>query len=533
MPVGMNPPKAFFSYVHLVDQHDNGRLTLLRERLQGEIRVQTRLNVEVFQDIAAIKWGDRWSNELIESLSEAYFLIPIITPGYFLSDACREEYNLFKQRQAKLGPALAGVILPVYYIETDEMNDPAWREGNEWANEIHAFQWFDWRPVRFESWESPAPHRIVAKMARDFKERLKIMGVLRPAGGGSPVAAARTLAVERADAKPPAPTLDHAAEPRPRRELVVDARGKGDFTTIGDAIRAARTDGVIVVKPGTYREAIVLDKSLTLIGDGPRDAIVVETKGADALKCTASFGRVTNFTLRQTSRGQRWSCVDITAGSIELDHCDLTSQAFCCLVVRGHADPTVRRNRIHDGRYAGILVHEHGRGTFEDNDIFANALSGILVKEGGDPTVRRNRIRDAEQNGVFIYGHGRGTFEDNDILASGYSGIEVKDGGHPTVRRNRIRDTKQNGVFVHSSGRGTFEDNEILASRYVGIDVRKGGDPVVRENRITGNGYQGIRVHEGGRGTFVDNDLRGNRGGPWDVADDCLPHVKRERNIER
>jgi hypothetical protein len=73
----MSPPKVFFSYARQVDEHDAGRLTRLRERLQGEIRVQTGLPV----DIGEIRWGDRWRKEILGSLSEAYFLIPVITPG--------------------------------------------------------------------------------------------------------------------------------------------------------------------------------------------------------------------------------------------------------------------------------------------------------------------------------------------------------------------------------------------------------------------------------------------------------------------
>lgn len=56
-------------------------------------------------------------------------------------------------------------------------------------------------------------------------------------------------------------------------------------------------------------------------------------------------------------------------------------------------DHTLRNNRIHDGKEAGIFVNKDGKGTIEANDIFGNAVTGVEINERADPTVRRNRIR--------------------------------------------------------------------------------------------------------------------------------------------
>src|SRR5690242_1019991 len=107
-------PKAVFSYVRYVDEHDVGRLTRLRARLQGEIRAQTGLTFEIFQDVSDLKWGDQWRERLQDALVGSLFLIPVITPAYFQSDPCRQEYEAFKTLQAVR--KIEGVILPIYYI---------------------------------------------------------------------------------------------------------------------------------------------------------------------------------------------------------------------------------------------------------------------------------------------------------------------------------------------------------------------------------------------------------------------------------
>ena len=51
----------------------------------------------------------------------------------------------------------------------------------------------------------------------------------------------------------------------------------------------------------------------------------------------------------------------------------------------------VRRNRLRDGKGAGVHVYDSGQGTLEDNDIFGNALAAVQIKTKGNPILRRNR----------------------------------------------------------------------------------------------------------------------------------------------
>jgi len=45
-----------------------------------------------------------------------------------------------------------------------------------------------------------------------------------------------------------------------------------------------------------------------------------------------------------------------------------------CVVIRG-ADPQLRRNTIHDGKKAGVYVHQDARATPEENDIAGSSAS--------------------------------------------------------------------------------------------------------------------------------------------------------------
>jgi len=91
------------SYVRSDDDHDDGRITKLRERLAGEVRMQTGKSFPIFQDRNDILWGQQWRSVIDDALSVVRFLIPIVTPSFFESEACRVEFNTFLARESLLG----------------------------------------------------------------------------------------------------------------------------------------------------------------------------------------------------------------------------------------------------------------------------------------------------------------------------------------------------------------------------------------------------------------------------------------------
>ena len=259
---------------------------------------------------------------------------------------------------------------------------------------------------------------------------------------------------------------------------------RGNYTSIAEAIQNEKAGTRILVRPGHYRESLVIDKPLEIIGDGNRDDIVLETAGKDLVLFNASMGRMSNLTLRQRGGGL-FDAVAIAQGRLDLEDCDISSQGW----------------------------------------------AAIAINEGADPRVRRNRIQDCKEAGISVYASVSGIIEDNEISGIGSIGIGIHDGADPIVRRNRICDSKEHGIAVFEGGAGLIEDNEIFGNAKSGIDVTDAGNPTVRGNWIRGN-QVGIRVYDGGQGTFENNVLAENKRGAWDIAKDCEPNVKRSGNIE-
>lgn len=506
-------PAAFLTYVRFEDEHDNGRLSEFCKRLGGEIRIQTGEPFHIFQDRNDIAWGQQWRTRIEESVDAVTFLIAMITPGFFKSAECRKELERFLEREKKLGRG--DLILPVYYVNTPALNDEAKRKKDQLMQVIASRQHADWRDLRFEPWTLPQVGKLIAAMALQIAEALE----REPAQHATASAAVQQ--------KPSAETqLAPKSEPPTR---IVDPFHRSDYATVNAAVKAAKPGDRILVRPGLYAEAVIIDKPIEIIGDGDRSDIVIESVNAPAISFRSTMGRVANLTLRRGSGGPQHFCVDISQGRLDLEDCDVSSQSLACIGIHAAADPRLRRNMIHDGKAGGVLIYANGRGTIEDNDIFANGSTSVEIREESDPIIRRNRIHSTRDCGVVVQTSGRGTIEDNDIFGNDLSGIEIRTGGNPIIRRNRIHDGNVGGVFVHADATGTIEENDIFANRYSGVEIKTGGNPVVRRNRIRDGGTTGVLVDEQGLGTIEDNDIFANHFSGVEIRSGGRPTVRHNK----
>jgi hypothetical protein len=170
-------PAAFMSYVHSDDEHDHGRITELCRYLSAEVRMQTGEEFFIFQDRKDIRWGQNWMGRIEQSLDDVTFLIPILTPSFFRSKFCRNELERFLEREKKLNRD--DLVLPVYYVDTSQINDPTKALGDELVKTIASRQYADWRKLRFESFNSIAVRIAIEQLAIQIREALE-----RPSSSG-------------------------------------------------------------------------------------------------------------------------------------------------------------------------------------------------------------------------------------------------------------------------------------------------------------------------------------------------------------
>jgi len=313
--------------------------------------------------------------------------------------------------------------------------------------------------------------------------------------------------------------------------IVVDQMGRGDYTTISQAIAAAVSGSKITIRKGVYNEGIVIDKALEIVGEGNLGDVVIRAKGVNAILFKAVSGIVSNIMIKQNSGGNLY-CVSILEGCLELKGCDITSDSSACIGVRNDAYPKLTGNKIHSSKQSGIFIYGDAEGQIEGNDIYGNTLSGIEIKDNANPTISNNKIHDGKASGIYIHGDAEGQIEGNDIYGNKFSGITIKDNANPTISNNKIHDGKMAGILINTTIKGIIEENQIYGNSRAGIEIREGGSPIVRKNIINNNRYSAIWIHDNAGGTFENNDLIGNKMDAWDISKDSESRVIKSGNIE-
>ena len=351
--------------------------------------------------------------------------------------------------------------------------------------------------------------------------------------------------------------------------------GSADFRTINDAIKNSPEGTRIMVKPGVYREGLILNKSVEIIGDGARDDIILESTDTDVIYMQTDYAVVRGLTIRGRTgtKNLNYYAIDIPKGRLILEDCDITNDSLSSIGIHSAAaDPVIRRCVIHDSGQCGIYCYEGARGTIEECEIRANSLAGIEIKEGANmtvtgcelydgeqvgilvgedglgtivdcnihnnklssieiklnanPTIRRCHIHGGHQVGVYFREKSQGLLENCDIYNNAYSGVEVKTDANPVIHDCRIYDGQQSGIMVWENALGTIEFCDIYSNAYSGIEIKTGGDPIIRKCNIHNGIQNGVYVQQNGIGTIEDCEINENGFRGVEIKDGSNPTIR-------
>jgi nitrous oxidase accessory protein NosD len=341
----------------------------------------------------------------------------------------------------------------------------------------------------------------------------------------------------------PAPPTTKPAPPTtkpkpPPRDLVVGPTGR--FRTIADALVQARTGAVIKIQPGTYKEALTLDKDATLVGDGPPGSvIVIAREGASALTAQAAGRRVHNLTLRsqEGAANKDFPTVKIIGGNLRLDDCDIgwevadgkkLRDAGACVEVSGtDAKPQLSGCKLHHG-WKGLAVVGEANPKLTDCKIEDNQI-GVLVDRAAGELEKCSMVRNLAV-GVQLTGQGAHlNLRSCEVLGGMEDGVVFDDQARGTLEDCTVaghRAGDSHAVKVWNSAEATLTNCKIFKNQR-GVKVTEGGSAVLSACKIHGNTGLALEITgsdgklDAGRCKSSDlfNNGRSPRGTAWDYTD--------------
>ncbi|MCQ9178846.1 right-handed parallel beta-helix repeat-containing protein [Streptomyces sp. IBSBF 2953] len=278
-------------------------------------------------------------------------------------------------------------------------------------------------------------------------------------------------------------------------------RRTGEYASLAAALEAAAEGDVLTIAPGTYRENLVVERSVTLRGpEGSPGS--VRLAPADGVPLTVRASAVVQD-LHVEGQDAAAPAVLVEEGAPELLDLRIVTRSSAGVEVRGGARPTVRRCTVDNPAGIGIAVVDGGGGVFEECEIVAAGQAGVAVRGGAHPRLERCRVHHASGAGLSATG-------DNSALeAVGCEVYEIRGSGVQVAARATahltdcdVHRTTADGVTLDTDAVLTLADCRIHDIPENAVDLRSRSVLTLTRTTVRQFGRNGLSVWD--PGTRVD-----------------------------
>lgn len=258
-------------------------------------------------------------------------------------------------------------------------------------------------------------------------------------------------------------------------EVVVSASG-GEFRSIQEAIGRVRPGGKVRLKPGTYTGKIVLDRPVELVGEGPRDGVVLASPTGVPLIVKSEHVTVRGVTVSRQEGvdDPQGYAIEVTAAGTVLEDLDISSRSAHAVMVHGGlASVSMRNCRIHDTKGAGIVAGEGARVDAENCEVAGGGETCFVFREESIARLRSCKAHDSKLNGLFARDRSSVHCEDCDFTANTKDQIALQGGASLVLVKCRIKKGLADGVWISKSA-AELHDCEIDGHVTNGLYAQEG-----------------------------------------------------------
>ena len=326
--------------------------------------------------------------------------------------------------------------------------------------------------------------------------------------------------------------------------LSVSATEPECLHTIAAAVALAAPGATVAVRPGTYRENLVITKDVTLVAEEGRGSVTVD--GGDGVALLVGAGETVVRGLRLTGAGAEYPVVQLAGGQLSVQQsevvgggvlavhakggalhmrdsvlsnpsgaglmlekgsratvtaCTVADIATSAVVVLTQAELVIRGCTISRVRGAGVVAVGGALGLVEGCTITAVEGPAVLAREGNGIRLA-DTLLDACANPVVVDSGAAPSLADCQIANSGGHAVLVSGASNPSLQRCRISGPAGHGVHVSGRSRGSFTDCEVTGAAAAGVVVTEESEVIFSGALVSGCSDTGILVTDGAGGTF-------------------------------
>ena len=250
-----------------------------------------------------------------------------------------------------------------------------------------------------------------------------------------------------------------------------------NYQTIQEAVNNAQPGWIIYVSKGTYNGAVVVDKTLTIVGTGSGNSFIGGQSQAGAIiTILASNSSISGFSIGDAGVGGKAIRV-VQANNVSITNNSLSSD----LVSRR---PTG----------AGVDLYQSNH-TVIDRNVFSYNLVEVNITRSDYNRVSNNRPLSHDLVGVLVT-DGSYNLVSGNAFVNGDEGVEISGSlsSQNNITRNLFRALNITGASLVSFSSGNiFSMNNFMLNQ-IGIDIRNSTGNIFFQNNFVRNRLQHVNI---------------------------------------
>jgi parallel beta-helix repeat protein len=302
------------------------------------------------------------------------------------------------------------------------------------------------------------------------------------------------------------------------------------WNTIQEGINDANDGDTVLVYNGIYNENVVLNKTLTLIGEGTPK---IDAHGSgDAFAITADASTVKGFT-----------CVNAYPFSYAGIRVESNNNVIVENTCRNNYDGIyllgtsneIRNNIVKNNQYYGIRLQASDGNIIMDNTAKGNGTSGIRLKasdynritdnnasntvnyngisvnRSNNNEFRNNLANNNHQTGIRLWSSNENIIANNTAKNNGDKGIYLQDSNNNSVTNSNCSNNNKTGIYLTTCCNNRITDNDFSNSvNYHGISLHSSNNNEIYNNIANSNHYEGIGLWTSSGNIIVNNIANSN-----------------------
>jgi len=209
----------------------------------------------------------------------------------------------------------------------------------------------------------------------------------------------------------------------------VDDSGGADFEKIQDAVDAAEDGDAIRVWAGVYYENVMVNKAVSLIGNGSANTTIDGGGVEDVVTIVADWCNMSGFTVMGSEDYVGYAGIKVEANhtSIFKNNC---SDSFHGIMINGSeacvfTDNIFSDNNCFSNTRYGIVAFYGSNNMFINNRCLSNGLAGVAFEHSHNNTLSTSICNENDWRGLSLEYSNNNSLLNNTCSSNGQGGIRI------------------------------------------------------------------------------------------------------------